>query len=149
MNGPKFAVINGPNLNLLKFRDKTIYPNIELSDLNSLLVSHNLGKCTFSFFQSAIEGEIIEYINQISVDNSVKGLIINPAAYSHYSLGIVDALEIFKGPVVEVHLSNIYSRESIRQKSLTATQADVVVAGAGIDSYQLAVDYLIRRTKNV
>ncbi|MBU4349312.1 type II 3-dehydroquinate dehydratase [bacterium] len=134
----KIGIINGPNLNMLGKRDKKIYGNLTLEEMN----------CKIKFFaekegielvimQSNFEGEIIEFIQQNS--SKLNGLIINPAAYTHYSYAIADALRDCPIPVVEVHLSNIFFREDFRGKSVTASACIGQIAGFGYQSYILAI----------
>lgn len=132
------AVINGPNLNLLGERDPKIYGTETLDDIMKMLCE-NLPKIEFTHFQSNHEGEIIDHIQAIRRNPSVDGIVINPGAYAHYSYAIADALRDIKGikPVVEVHISNIHSREEFRSHSVTAACVDAVVAGAGTRGYLL------------
>jgi 3-dehydroquinate dehydratase-2 len=134
----KIAVINGPNLNMLGARPTEIYGSHNYTDLLNLCKSeakkHSLD---IEIFQSNIEGEIVSFIQECH--NKFDGLIINPAAYSHTSIAIYDALEILKIPVIEVHLSNIARREEFRHHSFSAKAATGVISGFGIESYRLAI----------
>ena len=135
----KIQIINGPNLNLLGSREKEIYGDKSLMDLEEYLVSQN-PKVSFSFFQSNIEGEIIEVIHDCIRNSSP--LIINPGGYSHTSVAIHDALMAMKYPKIEVHISNIHQREHFRHHSLTAQACNGVIAGLGMEGYSLAVKAL-------
>jgi 3-dehydroquinate dehydratase II len=131
-------VINGPNLNLLGTREIDVYGTTTLDDINGLIINeaakHHL---EVEFFQSNHEGKIIDKIHNAS--GNYDCIIINPAAYTHYSIAIRDALIAIDVPAIEVHLSNIHSREEFRQKSVTAPVAIGQISGFGPDSYLLAV----------
>ena len=134
----KIGIINGPNLNMLEKRDQKIYGNLTLKEINHKLRSFaEKEEIELIIKQSDYEGEIIEFIQQFS--SQVDGLIINPAAYTHYSFAIADALRDCPIPVVEVHLSNIFSREDFRGKSVTAPTCIGQIAGFGYHSYILAI----------
>lgn len=134
----KIGIINGPNLNMLGKRDQKIYGNLTLEEINHKIKSFAEKEgIELIIKQSNYEGEIIESIQQFS--SQVNGLIINPAAYTHYSYAISDALRDCPIPVVEVHLSNIFSREDFRGKSVTAPACIGQIAGFGCQSYILAI----------
>lgn len=134
----KIGIINGPNLNMLGKRDEKIYGNITLEEINHKLISFAEKEgIELSIKQSNFEGEIIESIQQFS--SQVEGLIINPAAYTHYSYAIADALRDCPIPVVEVHLSNIFSREDFRGRSVTAPACTGQIVGFGYHSYILVI----------
>lgn len=134
----KIGIINGPNLNMLGKRDQKIYGNLTLKEINHKLRSFTEKEgIELIIMQSNFEGEIIESIQQFS--SQVNGLIINPAAYTHYSYAISDAIRDCTIPVVEVHLSNIFSREDFRGKSVTASACTGQIAGFGYQSYILAI----------
>ncbi len=138
----KIAVINGPNLNLLGRREPEIYGSGTLEELQKMLIEASEGKnVEFKFFQSNSEGEIVDFIHQCI--GSVDGIIINPGAYSHYSIAILDALRAFDGKIVEVHISNVFKREEIRHSLITARAADAVIAGMGFEGYVFAFFYLL------
>lgn len=129
-------VIHGPNLNMLGSREPGHYGKQSLADINEALIA--LGdklNVHVTTFQSNHEGEIVDKIQQLNVD----GLIINPAAYTHTSIAIRDALLAVKIPFIEVHLSNIHRREDFRHKSLLVDVAMGVIAGFGAQSYSLAL----------
>lgn len=137
----KILVINGPNLNLLGKRDRQIYGQKTLAEIEQSLVSRGreLG-VELLFFQSNHEGCIIDEIQDKA--DEVDGLIINPGALTHYSVALRDALADLRIPVIEVHLSNIFARESFRNISITAPVCSGIVAGFGWRSYQAAMDLL-------
>ena len=134
----KISVINGPNLNLLGKREPGIYGATTLAGINENLVkvAETLG-VTLEFFQSNHEGAIVDAIQQAMGD--CDGIIINPAAYTHTSVAIRDAIAAVGIPTVEVHLSNVYSREEFRHKSLTAPVVLGQIAGFGAAGYELAL----------
>lgn len=137
----KIAVIHGPNLDMLGKREPEIYGNITLKDINEQLISYAAKlKLNLDIYQSQIEGELITEIHRIS-ENKYQGCIINPAAYTHTSVAIRDALSLLKIPIIEVHLSNIHAREEFRQKSLTAAVCTGQVSGFGVKSYLMALSY--------
>jgi len=134
----KIGIINGPNLNMLGKRDQNIYGNLTLEEMNHKIESFAKEEdIELTIKQSNSEGEIIESIQQLS--SQVDGLIINPAAYTHYSYTIADALRDCPIPIIEVHLSNIFSREDFRGKSVTAPACIGQIAGFGYQSYILAI----------
>lgn len=135
-------IINGPNLSLLGQREPDIYGNKTLQDMNQQIQTKAdaMGMHVL-FFQSDCEGDIITRIGQTLNDN-IDGIIINPAAYTHTSYGIRDALAAVPIPAIEVHLTNIYKREEFRKVSLTAPAAYGVISGFGACSYILALEAL-------
>jgi len=137
----KILVVNGPNLNKLDLRDKTQYGSITLNDIEKLLIK-NFPDINFHFFQTNIEGEIVDILQ--NADDKFEGILINPAAYSHTSVAIRDALEICKIPKVEVHLSNIANRDDFRKISLTAAKCDGYISGFKELSYVAGVFVLIK-----
>lgn len=140
--GRGLTVINGPSLGELGGREPAHYGSLTLDRLESLIRSRaDEAGVTVTFFQSDVEGEIVRAVN--SASGASVGLIINPAAYSHYSIAIMDAMRAFRGPVVEVHLSRIFDRESFRRELVTASAADAFIAGAGSQGYLLALDILL------
>lgn len=142
----KILVINGPNINMLGIREKNIYGN---NDYNSLVEKIKKGAneldCQVDFFQSNIEGEIITSIQKAL--GVYDGIIINPAAYTHYSIGILDALKAVNLPAVEVHISNIHQRENFRKKSVTAEGCIGQISGLGFEGYTLALRGLVNLLK--
>jgi 3-dehydroquinate dehydratase-2 len=134
----KIGIINGPNLNMLGKRDQKIYGNLSLKEINHKIEAFARNESIKLIIkQSNFEGEIIEFIQQFS--SQVEGLIINPAAFTHYSYAIADALRDCPIPVVEVHLSNIFSREEFRGKSVTSSVCIGQITGFGYQSYILAI----------
>ena len=134
----KIVIINGPNLNMLDKRDKTIYGGNSLDKAkdNCFKLAKELN-IDIAFKQSNHEGEIVTLIqNAIDV---VDGLIINAAAYTHTSIAIRDALEMFDKPKIELHISNIYKREEFRKTSLISANVDAVISGFGIGGYSIAL----------
>ncbi|RAP33940.1 type II 3-dehydroquinate dehydratase [Candidatus Marinamargulisbacteria bacterium SCGC AG-439-L15] len=140
----KILIIHGPNLNLLGKREPEIYGTKTLEEINtdckSFAETHN---STIDCFQSNHEGEIIETIQNAS--GQYDGLIINPGAFTHYSIAIRDALASLTIPKIEVHLSNIYKREEFRKTSYTAGACDGVITGFGDTSYILALSQLLQQ----
>lgn len=144
----KIIVINGPNLNMLGKREPEIYGSLTLEDVESFLVSRAEvadGDVNLSFFQSNSEGDIVTAIQDAR--GKFDGLIINPAAYTHTSVAIRDAILSAGLPVVEVHLSNIYRREDFRQKSFVSGVSVGVVSGFGAESYYLGLLGLVEHLR--
>ena len=134
----KILIINGPNLNLLGEREQSQYGKITLKEINEKCVE--IGEelnLHIDFKQSNIEGEIVNFIQ--NARNDFNGLIINAAGFTHTSVSIRDALSIFKNPIIEVHISNIYKREEFRQKSLISQVATGGIFGIGPECYNLAI----------
>ena len=133
----KLQIINGPNLNLLGKREKGIYGNQSFDDYFKKLKTkfNNFELC---YFQSNIEGELIDKIQEVGFD--FDGIIINAAAYTHTSVGIGDAIGSISCPVIEVHISNTYSREDFRHKSFLSSHVKGVILGFGLKSYDLAIE---------
>lgn len=143
----KILVLHGPNLNLLGSREKKVYGKVNLEKINQEL--KKLGKTLnveLEIKQSNIEGELVNFIQRAS-KNGTKGILINPAAYTHTSVAIRDALLAVKIPTVEVHLSNIYKREEFRHKSLVAPTALGQISGFGMESYLLGLRALTSSLK--
>ena len=132
----KIQIINGPNLNLLGTREKSIYGDESFDNYFKNLKS-KFDKLDLYYFQSNIEGEIIQKIQEVGFD--FDGIIINAAAYTHTSVGIGDAIRSITCPCVEVHISNTYSREEFRHKSYLSPHVKGVVLGFGLKSYDLAL----------
>lgn len=133
-------IINGPNLNLLGKRENTIYGNIAFEDY-FLELKSKYQHINLHYYQSNIEGEIISKIQEVGF--SFSGIIINAGAYTHTSIGIADAIKAITTPVIEVHISNTYSREEFRHKSYIAPVACGIVIGFGLKSYELALQNFI------
>jgi len=139
-------ILNGPNLNLLGLREPEIYGHETLQDVEALCrgAAEKAG-FTIHFFQSNIEGTLVDRIQEAG--KKAAAVVINPAAYSHTSIAILDALKSFDGPVAEVHISNIYRRESFRHHSYISSRADCVIAGCGIAGYRFAIEFLAEMLK--
>jgi 3-dehydroquinate dehydratase-2 len=140
----RIVIINGPNLDRLGKREPSIYGDQTLTDLENLLTeaAADLG-VEVQFYQSNHEGFIIDEIGEF-VDSEVFGLIINPGALTHTSLALRDALAGSDLPAIEVHISNIYKREEIRQHSMTANACIGVISGLGFDGYVAALQHLAK-----
>ena len=137
----KIAVLNGPNLDRLGKREPHIYGTQTLEDLAATLRS-SFPEATFDFFQSNHEGELVDKIALLA-ESDCAGIIFNPAAYSHTSVALRDAISGCGKPVVEVHISNIHARERFRHHSHTAAVSKGVIAGLGLDGYKLAARSLL------
>ena len=132
----KIIIINGPNLNLLGKREPTVYGDESFEAyLKGLRAKYP--DTELSYFQSNIEGEIIDKIHETGF--SFDGIILNAAAYTHTSVGIGDAVKAVETPVIEVHISNVYERESFRHTSYIAPNVKGIIAGFGLQSYELAL----------
>ena len=132
-------ILNGPNLNLLGIREPEKYGKTSLEDVKSLCNEKCIrNELDLHFFQSNFEGELIEEIHKAI--NNASGIIINAGALTHTSIGILDALNMFDGPKIEIHITNVYARESFRHKSFISPVATGIIAGLGINSYLLAID---------
>ena len=132
----KIIIVNGPNLNLLGKREPSIYGSQTFEDYFKTLKSQFSG-IELSYFQSNIEGELIDKIHETGF--SYDGIILNAAAYTHTSIGIGDAVKGVETPVIEVHISNVYERESFRHTSYIAPNVKGIIAGFGLQSYALAI----------
>ena len=131
-------VLNGPNLNLLGLRQPEIYGRETLADVADKLsaLAEELG-LSIRFHQSNHEGALVDWIHEARSEGAA--ILINPAAYTHTSVAILDALHTFEGPVIEVHISNVHKRESFRHHSYVSLRADGVIAGCGTEGYLLAL----------
>ena len=138
----EILVVNGPNLNLLGLREPGIYGSTSL-DEGMKALEEQFPQVRFTFFQSNIEGEIVDVIQQYGF--TADGIVLNAGAYTHTSVAIHDAIKAIRTPVVEVHLSNIYQREVFRHTSLITSACVGIIGGFGMDSYRLAVDYLLKK----
>ena len=135
-------IINGPNLNLLGKREKSVYGESSFEDYLELLRKHYPDHI-IHYFQSNIEGELIDQIHKYGFD--IDGIILNAGAYTHTSIALSDAIRAIPAPVVEVHISNIHNRESYRHVSMIAAACKGSVIGFGLDSYRLAVEALVNK----
>ncbi len=137
-------VLNGPNLNLLGKRQPEIYGSDTLDDVQAKMITKASAlNLEIEFFQSNYEGALVEKIHEAR--EQAAGIIINPAAYTHTSVAILDALHTFEGPVVEVHISNVHKRESFRHHSYVSSRADGVIAGLGTFGYIAALEFLAQK----
>ena len=134
----EIAIINGPNLNLLGKRETDIYGNEDFDSFFARLESQ-YDQLDLSYYQSNSEGEIVSKIQELGF--GVDGIILNPAAYSHTSIAIRDAISSIKAPVLEVHISNIYARGAFRNHSHVSAVSVGVISGLGLKGYILALDY--------
>ena len=140
-------IINGPNLNLLGQREPDIYGTTTLEDVENICLEiAKKNNIKLKFLQSNAEHDIINWIHNAREDAS--GIIINPAAYSHTSIAILDALTLFEEPIIEVHISNIHKRENFRHHSYISQKSTAVIAGFGIDGYKIALKKLIELCSN-
>lgn len=136
----KLIIINGPNLNLLGKREPQIYGSLTFNEFFETITA-KYASISLEHFQSNIEGEIIDKIQEIGF--SYDGIILNAAAYTHTSVGIGDAVAAIKTPVVEVHISNTFKREEFRHHSYVAAHAKGIIVGFGLQSYELAIQSFI------
>ena len=137
----KIIIINGPNLNLLGNRETDIYGKTTLAEIEQLAKNKaNELNLDLNFYQSNSESEIIDLIHKTQTD--FDGLIINPAAFTHTSIALLDALKAISKPKIEIHLSNIYNREDYRKNSITSAGIDGMICGFGSLSYILAIEAL-------
>ena len=143
----KIIILNGPNLNLLGEREKNQYGSLTLEDIEkNCKVFANKNNIDLSLFQSNIEGELVEIIQNSRANQH--GLIINAGGYTHTSVSIHDALKIIKIPIIELHISNIYNREEFRHKSLISKLAMGIICGFGSDGYIMALESMNKYLKN-
>ena len=143
----KIIIINGPNLNLLGEREQSQYGSVTLKELKEICAkkSNELG-LKIEFAQSNIEGELVNIIQESR--KKFDGIIINAAGFTHTSVAIRDALDVFKKPIIELHISNIYKREEFRQKSLISDIVTGGIFGLGTDGYILAIISMQKLLKN-
>ena len=136
----KVMIINGPNLNLLGKREEAIYGNISFDDyLKELIVAFR--DIQIAYYQSNIEGELINKLHEL--DLSYDAVLLNAGGYTHTSVALTDAVAAIDIPVIEVHISNIYSRDEFRRKSLLSPNCKGVVCGFGLDSYKAALTTIL------
>jgi 3-dehydroquinate dehydratase II len=139
-------VLNGPNLNLLGSREPAIYGSETLRDVEDLCrtEANELG-LSIEFRQTNAEHELIGWVQEART--AAQAIVVNPAAYTHTSIALLDALKAFDGPVVEVHLSNVHGREAFRRHSYVSLRADAVIAGCGVEGYAFAVRHIASRLR--
>ena len=138
-------VLNGPNLNRLGKREPEIYGTTTLADVERFC-REEAGSRPVEFHQSNSEAQIIDWIHE-AIDGEAAGIIINPAGFTFVSIPIMDALKMFPGPIIELHITNIHRREPIYHNSLVSKVATAVVAGLGADGYRTAVGAMLRMIK--
>ncbi|WP_299885692.1 type II 3-dehydroquinate dehydratase [uncultured Lacinutrix sp.] len=132
----KIIIINGPNLNLLGKREPNIYGSLSFTEFFDT-VKEKYPEVELSYFQSNIEGELIDKLQEFGFNSD--GIVLNAAAYTHTSVGIGDAVKAIETPVIEVHISNTFSREEFRHQSFISPNAKGVILGFGLQSYELAI----------
>ena len=136
-------VINGPNLNRLGKREPHIYGTTTLAEVEAMC-RKAAGKYALEFRQSNAEHQIVDWIHE-AIDKPAGAIIINPAGFTFTSIAIMDALKMFSGPIVELHISNVHRREAVYQNSLISAVATAVMMGLGADGYRAAVEAMVRR----
>jgi|TARA_B110001454_G_C12640007_1_gene400774 3-dehydroquinate dehydratase-2 len=140
----KISIINGPNLNLLGNREPNIYGNQSFDSYLNFLIN-KYPDVDFDYFQSNIEGEIIDQIQKVGFN--YEGILLNAAAFTHTSIGIGDAIKSINTPVIEIHISNTFSREDFRHKSYISPVSKGLIVGFGLESYRLGVESFITNHK--
>ena len=138
----KIVIINGPNLNLLGKREPSVYGNQSFEDFFATLKEKH-PDINFVYYQSNKEGEIVDYLQQEGFAGD--GIILNPAAYTHTSVAIRDAIAAITTPVVEVHISNVHAREEFRNHSYVSAKCKGTISGLGLKGYELAVQYFLNQ----
>lgn len=141
----KFLVINGPNLNLLGVREKSVYGEQSFEEYFKSL-TEDFPDTELTYYQSNVEGELINKLHEVGFD--FQGIILNAGGYTHTSVALSDAIAAISTPVVEVHISNVHARESYRHNSLISKNCIGVIAGFGLSSYSLALQYLSELSKS-
>ena len=136
----KILVINGPNLNLIGIREPKVYGGLKFEEYFNELKS-KFQDFELEFYQSNVEGELIDKLHQVGFD--YEGIVFNAGAYTHTSVAIGDAIAAIESPVIEVHISNVYSREEYRHISMMAKNCKGVISGFGLNSYELAIRAII------
>ena len=139
----KIAILNGPNLNLLGKREPEVYGNKDFDQYFDQL-QFLYPKINLTYFQSNVEGELINELQRVGFD--VDGIILNAAAYTHTSVGIGDAIKAISAPVIEVHISNTFSREDFRHTSFVTPNAKGLILGFGLDVYRLAIESFLPKS---
>lgn len=138
----KIVIINGPNLNLLGTREKDIYGEMSFEQYLVILKEHH-PQLTIEYFQSNVEGELINAIQQYGF--SAHGIILNPGGYTHTSVAIGDAIASITTPVIEVHISNVNAREEFRKISHVSARCQGSIIGLGLKGYELALEWFLRK----
>jgi 3-dehydroquinate dehydratase-2 len=139
------AIINGPNLNLLGKREPEVYGSQRFEDYFEMLKMRH-PEVNLTYYQSNVEGELINYLHEVGF--SADGIIMNPGGYTHTSVAIGDAIKGIKAPVIEVHISNIATRESFRHLSHVSASAVGTITGLGLAGYELALEWFLRNGAN-
>ena len=140
----KIQIINGPNINLLGKREPSVYGSCSFDDYLKELVER-YPQVEFSYYQSNVEGEMINKIHEVGFDYD--GIVLNAGAYTHTSIALQDAIRAVITPVIEVHISNVHQREEFRHKSMISCACVGVICGFGLDSYRLGVEALLENVK--
>ena len=138
----RIQIINGPNLNLLGVREPDIYGKVTMEDYIEAIKA-DYPHVEIDYYQSNHEGDIIDKLHEDGFANDLNGIVLNAGAYTHTSLAIADAIKAIKVPVVEVHISNVHSREAVRHTSMISGVCRGVIAGFGLDSYRLAIEAIL------
>ncbi|MDD6890229.1 MAG: type II 3-dehydroquinate dehydratase [Bacteroidales bacterium] len=138
----RILIINGPNLNLLGVREPDIYGKVTMEDYIEAIKA-DYPHVEIDYYQSNHEGDIIDKLHEDGFANDLNGIVLNAGAYTHTSLAIADAIKAIKVPVVEVHISNVHSREAVRHTSMISGVCRGVIAGFGLDSYRLAIEAIL------
>jgi 3-dehydroquinate dehydratase-2 len=138
------TIINGPNLNLLGKREPSVYGNESFDDY-LMQLKKNFPQINFSYLQSNIEGELVDAIQKFGFNQD--GIILNPAAYTHTSIAIGDAIAAIKTPVIEVHISNVHAREDFRKTSHVSAKVVGSIVGLGLKGYALAAEWFVKNAK--
>jgi 3-dehydroquinate dehydratase II len=139
----RILIINGPNLDILGKREPEVYGTTGLWDIENRLKT-KFSNIKLEFYQSNSEGPIIEALHK-ALDGATDGVVLNPGAFTHYSYAIRDAVAALKIPVIEVHISNVNAREEFRRESVIAPVCKGVIAGLGVRSYELAIEYILQQ----
>lgn len=142
----KIQIINGPNLNLLGKREPGVYGSQSFEEFYETLKERFQG-VELDYFQSNIEGEIVTCLQEVGF--LYDGIILNAGAYTHTSVAIHDAIGAIRSPVVEVHISNVYAREEFRHKSIITSKCLGIISGFGLESYALAMTYLVSKIEGL
>lgn len=137
----RILIINGPNLDILGKREPSVYGTLTLWDIENQL-KQKFSNVKLEFYQSNSEGGIVDALHK-ALDVGTTGVVLNPAAFTHYSYAIRDAVAALSVPVIEVHLTNVHAREEFRRESVVAPVCKGVIAGFGVKSYELAIEYLM------
>ena len=139
----KIQIINGPNLNLLGQREPGIYGR-ESFDAYLEQLRAKYPEVTIDYYQSNVEGEMIDKMQQVGFFEPCDGIVLNAGAYTHTSIALQDCIRAIKTPVIEVHISNVHQREEFRHRSMISAACKGVICGFGLDSYRLAIDALVK-----